>query len=212
MIGDGIRGKATHERILRLIPPFAVLVANTLTAAFLTEFTLLSGSATFWKVPVRYLRLTLNLTLPLLLLPVFCFMARGLITRRGKGLFGTQAQNLEISRVKTWIVRPFQGIGLSLLLAAKLLAVLQGYSSTPSASVALLPPGQFLIGRFFAVLGIGVLVSLVLTFVWALDDLGIRYSNDRTGEVRMVGKYLGVILPIVFSFYGLLNLLAGSPF
>jgi len=62
-----------------------VLVSNTLIAAFLTEFTFLSGVAALWKVPVRYLRLSLNLTLPLFLLPVFCLMVQGLINRREKG-------------------------------------------------------------------------------------------------------------------------------
>jgi hypothetical protein len=77
--------------------------------------------------------------------------------------------------------------------AAKLLAVLQGYSGTPLVSSVVLPPGQFLLGRFFAVLSIGILVSLLLSFVWALDDLGMRYRNGRTGEVRMVGKYAGAV-------------------
>ncbi len=196
----------------RLGPVFAVLVLNTLIAALLTEFTFLSGMAALWKVPVRYLRLSLYLTLPLFLLPVFCLLVQGLINRREKGLMGTQDRNLEVSQGKTWFLRPFQGIGLSLLLAAKLLEVLQGYSGAPLASSAVLPPGHFLLGRFFAVLGIGILVSLLLSFVWALDDLGVRFRNDRTGEVRMVGKYLGAILPIVFGFYGFIHILKDVPF
>lgn len=196
----------------RLWPVFAVLASNTLIAAFLTEFTFLSGANALWKVPVRYLRISLNLTLPLFLLPIFCLMVQRLINRREKGLMGTQDRNLNISQGKTWFLRPFQGIGLSLLLAAKLLAVLQGYSGMPLASSVVLPPGQFLLGRFFAVLSIGILVSLLLSFVWALDDLGIRYRNGRTGEVRMVGKYLGAVLPIVFGFYGFINILKDVPF
>jgi len=202
----------TMNIFFRLWPVLAVLVSNTLIAALLTEFTFLSGVAALWKVPVRYLRISLNLTLPLFLLPIFCLMAQGLINRRGKGLMGTQDRNLEISRGKTWLLRPFQGIGLSLLLASKLLVVLQDYSGTPLTASVVLPPGQFLLGRFFAVLSIGILVSLLLSFLWALDDLGIRYRNGRTGEVRMMGKYLGVILPIVFGFYGFINILKDVPF
>lgn len=196
----------------RLWPVFAVLISNTLIAAFLTEFTFLGGANALWEVPVRYLRISFNLTLPLFLLPIFCLMVQRLINRREKGLMGTQDRNLNISQGKTWFLRPFQGIGLSLLLAAKLLAVLQDYSGTPLVSSVVLPPGQFLLGRFFAVLSIGILVSLLLSFVWALDDLGIRYRNGRTGEVRMVGKYLGVILPIVFGFYGFINILKDVTF
>lgn len=206
-----IKGKSMNI-FFRLWPVWAVLVSNTLIAALLTEFTFLSWVAALWKVPVRYLRISLNLTLPLFLLPIFCLMLQGLINRREKGLIGTQDQNLEVSQGQTWFLRPLQGIGLSLLLAAKLLAVLQGYSGTPLASSVVLPPGQFLLSRFFAVLGLGILVSLLLSLVWALDDLGVRYRNGRTGEVRMVGKYLGAILPIAFGFYGFINILKDVPF
>ena len=198
--------------LLRIAPILAVLVLNTLIAAFLAEFTFLSGIDALWKVPVRYLRISLNLALPLFLLPVLCLVVQGLINRREKGLVGTQDGNLEISLTKTWLLRPFQGIGLSLLLATKLLTVLQGYAGLPLASSVLLPPGQLQLGRFFAVLSLGILVSLLLSLVWALDDLGIRYRNGRTGEVRMVGKYLGAILPIVFGFYGFINILKDVPF
>ena len=39
-----------------------------------------------------------------------------------------------------------------------------------------------------------------------VGDLGIRHYNKKTGEVRMIGKYLGALLPIVFGFYGLMGL------
>jgi hypothetical protein len=47
---------------------------------------------------------------------------------------------------------------------------------------------------------------LLLSFFWSLDDLGIRYYNKKTKEVRMIGKYLGLLLPIFFGFYGIISL------
>jgi hypothetical protein len=49
-------------------------------------------------------------------------------------------------------------------------------------------------------------VSLLLAFLWTLDDLGIRYYNKKTKEVRMIGKYVGLLLPIFFGFYGIITL------
>ncbi|HSR11916.1 MAG TPA: hypothetical protein VLS90_10785, partial [Thermodesulfobacteriota bacterium] len=40
-----------------------------------------------------------------------------------------------------------------------------------------------------------------------MDDLGIRHYNGKTREVRMIGKYLGLVLPIFFGFYGIVHLL-----
>uniref|UniRef100_A0A7V4G878 Uncharacterized protein n=1 Tax=Desulfobacca acetoxidans TaxID=60893 RepID=A0A7V4G878_9BACT len=172
----------------------------------------MSGPAAFWKVPRRCLRLSLNLTLPLLLLPMVCGLVPRLVNGREKGLSGTRDPHLEISGVKLWLLRPFQGIGLALLLAARLLVLLQDYAGAPLAASAVLPAGRFLLGRFLAVVSLGILVSLLPGLVWALDDMAVRYRNDRTGEVRMVGKYLGVILPVGFGFYGLFTILADLPF
>lgn len=195
-----------------LEPVLALLAFNICIAAFVTEFTFLSGVAAVWKAPLRYLRLALNLTLPLVFLPVCCRLLQALINRRGKGLIGAPDWHLSLSPVKVWMVRPFQGIGLSLLFASRLLAVLQGYAGTPVSATEVLPTGYFQFGRFLVVTGLGILVSLLLSLVWALDDMGVRYRNDRTGEVRLMGRYLGVILPIGFGFFGFFNILADVPF
>ena len=200
------------DKLLNLLfwlgPVLVLLALNTFIAAFVTEFTFHSGVAAVWKVPLRYLRLALNLTLPLVFLPVFCLLVQGLINRQGRGLIGTPDWPLAISPAKVWVVRPLQGIGLSLLFASKLLLVLQGYSGTPLSTTEVLPPGYFQWSRFLVVTSLGFLVSLLLSWVWALDDMMVRYRNDRTGEVRMVGRYLGVILPIGFGFFGFFTILA----
>uniref|UniRef100_A0A7C3Z1M8 Uncharacterized protein n=1 Tax=Desulfobacca acetoxidans TaxID=60893 RepID=A0A7C3Z1M8_9BACT len=193
-------------------PAWGLLVLGTGIAVFVTNFTFLSGVAPLWKAPLRFLRLALNLTLPLVFLPFCCRLLQGLINRRGRGLIGAPDVYLSLSPVKGWMVRPFQGIGLSLLFASRLLAVLQGYTGTPIRATEVLPTGYFQFGRFLVVTGLGILVSLLLSLAWALDDLGVRYRNDRTGEVRLMGRFLGVILPIGFGFYGFFNILANVPF
>jgi hypothetical protein len=54
--------------------------------------------------------------------------------------------------------------------------------------------------------GITVLVSLFLSGLWTMDDLGIRYFNREDYEIKMVGKYVGTLMPIVFGLYGTLSL------
>ena len=39
-----------------------------------------------------------------------------------------------------------------------------------------------------------------------MDDLGIRYFNRKDYEIKMVGKYVGTLMPIVFGLYGVLSL------
>jgi hypothetical protein len=115
-------------------------------------------------------------------------------------------QKLEIRPIKHWLFRPFQGIGIGLLFATKLLGVLQIVTgSTPTASI-FLPQGQFQLGRLLVVTGITILVSLLLSTLWTMDDLGIRYFNRKDYEIKMVGKYVGTLMPTVFGLYGVLSL------
>ena len=111
-----------------------------------------------------------------------------------------------IHPLKNWVIRPFQGIGLAMLLATKLLTFLEFYTGSKITVDTILPQGAFNPGRFISSIAIGVVVSLLLSFLWTLDDLGIRYYNRKTKEVRMIGKYVGLLLPIFFGFYGIISL------
>jgi len=92
------------------------------------------------------------------------------------------------------------------LIAAKFITVLQIYTGNTITAATILPSGQFSPARFLSVTAIAMVMSLLLSFLWTLDDLGIRYSNRKTGEVRMIGKYIGILLPIIFGFYGMFSL------
>jgi len=203
----------TNPRMLffgDLWPALLVLALNVLAAA-VAEFTFIAGPAALWKAPVRYLRLALTLVLPLFLLPPLGPAVRGLFSRGGRELLASGEQDTAVSPLKSFVIRPIQGIGISLLLGAKLVAFLQGYAAVPAGTAAVLPPPQFAPGRFLASTAIAVAVSLVLSLLWTLDDLGLRHRNERTGEIKMAGKYLGVLLPVLFGFSGFFSLLQSDP-
>ena len=115
-------------------------------------------------------------------------------------------RDLSLRPLKNWVLRPLQGIGLSMLIAAKLLSFLEIYKGNKVTLNTVLPPGHFNFERFLGATAIAIIVSLLLSFLWALDDLGVRYHNKKTQEVRMIGKYIGLLLPIFFGFYGIINL------
>ena len=188
-------------------PAIVVLLLTLLISAFFTEFTFITGLESFWKIFLRFFRLSLVLTLPLLLLPYICSIIPRLSNKRNWHLIHVKEDGDDkITTLKNWLVRPFQGIGLAMLVATKLITLLQIYTSAALNTSAILPPGQFNPGRFLGVTIIAVITSLLLSFLWTLDDLGIRYFNRKTGEIKMIGKYIGFLLPIVFGFYGIFSI------
>jgi hypothetical protein len=117
-----------------------------------------------------------------------------------------EKQDLEIHPVKHWLLRPFQGIGTGLLFGTKLLSVLQVMTGATATASLLIPTGQFQFGRFLIISGITIFVSLLLSTLWTLDDMGIRYFNRKNQEIKMIGKYAGTLMPILFGFYGVFSL------
>jgi hypothetical protein len=69
-----------------------------------------------------------------------------------------------------------------------------------------MPQGKFQPGRMLVITGITILVSLVLSTLWTFDDLGIRYFNRKDYEIKMIGKYVGTFMPIIFGLYGVFSL------
>ena len=199
-------------QIIRLFwPALLVLAANLVISAFIGKFTFIGGAEALWKVPFRYFRFSLILVVPLFLLPILSIFVGRLFTAGHRELIAATERTNSLSPLKTWIIRPFQGIGLSFLLGSKLLGVLQGYAVVAPGSAGVLPPSQFVYERMLISMAIAAIVALVLSLFWAMEDLSVRQQNKKTGEVRMIGKYLGVILPIVFGFTGYLSLLPDIP-
>jgi hypothetical protein len=187
----------------------AILILTISLSVFLGEFTFLKGSEAIYKGLLRFSRITVLLCLPLyLLLPIFGTLGRVVQRKNEAFLQVKEKQKLEIHPVKHWLIRPFQGIGIGLLFGIKLLSVLQVMTGATASASLLIPTGQFQLGRFLIVTGITIVISLLLSTLWTLDDMGIRYFNRKNHEIRMVGKYAGTLMPILFGFYGTLSFLS----
>ena len=202
-----LKHKTPTENIREMGPALAILLGTLIISTFITEFTFTFGLTAAWKTLLRFLRLSVVLALPLFLLPGICATVQGFFNRGNRQLVRVREdRDTAVHPLKNWVIRPFQGIGLGLLLATKLLTFLQLYGGTAVTAETILPPGQFHVGRFLSATAILIVVSLLLSFLWTLDDLGVRYYNRKTGEVRMIGKYVGLLLPIFFGFYGIFSL------
>jgi len=202
-----LKRKSLKGNLKEMGPALVILLTTLVISTFITEFTFNFGLKALWKTLFRFLRLSLLLTLPLFLLPGVCSGIEGFFNRGKRHLVQTQEdRDTAFHPLKTWVIRPFQGIGLAMLLATKLLTLLEIYTGNRITVEAILPKGAFDPGRFFGAMAIGVAVSILLSLLWTLDDLGIRHYNKKSGEVRMIGKYLGLLLPIFFGFYGILSL------
>ncbi len=159
------------------------------------------------KILLRFLRFSFILIVPVPLLPYACQLMQGLLNRRNLSLVQIR-EELHPGRVpwQIWLIRPFQGIGLAMLIATKRLALLQISTGTVIDSSTVLPPTQFYWERFLSATAVALLTSLLLSFLWSLADLGVRQHNRKTGEIKIIGKYLSALLPILFGFYGMFSL------
>jgi len=113
---------------------------------------------------------------------------------------------MEIPPIKQWLSRPFQGIGIGLLFATKLVGVLQIVAGSTATASLFLPKEQVQLVHLLIVSALTILVSIILSTLWTMDDLGIRYFNRKDYEIKMIGKYVGTLMPIVFGLYGLFSL------
>ena len=198
-----ICSKKSHRWSKEVSPAILILILTIFLSIFLGEFTFLKGSEAIYKGLLRFFRITLLLCLPLyLLFPIFRGLGRIVQRKEEAFLQVKEKQDLEIHPVKHWLLRPFQGIGIGLLFGMKLLAVLQVMTGTTATASLLTPIGQFQFGRFLIVSGITIVFSLLLSTLWTLDDMGIRYFNRKNHEIKMIGKYAGTLMPILFGFYG----------
>ena len=152
----------------------------------------------------RFAVATLALVLPIWSLPGFLALT-GKITRNHPclGQFVKTTTNIDrdLSKPIAWIVRPVQGMSVSLIFAERFLSFLES-SIAASYAALLLRLSLFVIG--------GALTSVFLSIVWTLDDLGIRIYNPKTGEVRMAGTSVGTVLPLITGAIGVAGLFHAS--
>lgn len=143
-------------------------------------------------IMIRFVLVTLTLLAPILILPNI--LPRVANAAKDEGPFGQLVRGTldpyqELSKLNAWVLRPLQGIGLSMIFAERLL----GFLEFIPARLAL-----FIIGS--------ALVSLLLSVVWALDDLGAKIYDRKTGEVYTVGSKIGIALPLITGAVGVSSL------
>jgi len=198
-----------HRWSKQIMPALVVLFVTIAFYFYFGDITFVKGwEEGIYKVFLRFFRFTLFLCLSLyLMVPIY----KLIIDKLGGRLFQMEVgQELQIHPFKHWFFRPFQGIGIGLLFETKLLTTLQlvtGVVTTP----LLFPPGHFQLGRLLVISAITMAVSLLLSILWTLDDMGIRYVNLKDQEVKKIGKYLGTLMPILFGFYGIFGLVSNFP-
>ena len=203
----------TRSKVYRFLkeisPALAVLFFAIFFFIYADNLPLIQGWEVILWALFRFFRLTLLLCLPLYVLSsIYRFVVDKI---RGKLLQIEKIQELHINPIKHWIFRPFQGIGIGLLFETKLLTALQVITGVTTKPFLLFPRSQFLPGRLLVISGITVVISLFLSILWTLDDVGIRYVNRKDQEIRMIGKYVGTLMPIIFGFYGIFSLSADFP-
>jgi len=195
------------KMVIEAWPALAVLFLTLVISVFFSEITFAVGMESVWKILLRFLRFSFILVIPIPLLPHVCGIMQGFLNRRNLHLIQIREERHPV-RIpwQIWLIRPFQGIGLAMLIATKLIVLVQISTSSATASSIALPPAQFNWGRFLSATAVAVTTSLLLSFLWSLDDLGIRQHNRKTGEIKIIGKYLSALLPILFGFYGMFSL------
>jgi hypothetical protein len=205
--GSGTLQNILKRTVIETWPALAVLFLTLVISVFFTEFTFAVGMESVWKILLRFLRFLFILVIPIPLLPHVCGLMQGLLNRRNLRLIQIQEERHH-DRIpwQIWFIRPLQGIGLAMLIATKLIVLVQISTNAAINSSVVLPPTQFHWGRFLSATAVAVTTSLLLSFLWSLDDLGIRQYNRKTGEIKIIGKYLSALLPILFGFYGMFSL------
>ncbi len=202
-------GKGFLRLSREISPALTVLFFSILFSYFFDGSTPITGRAVLFRALIRFIRFTLLLCLPLyILLPIYRFVVARM---RERLLLTGKRLEPSIHPLKCWFFRPLQGIGIGLLFETKLLAALQILTGVATQPFLFFSRGQFELGRMLVISGITVVISLLLSTLWTLDDVGIRYVNRKDQEIKMIGKYVGILMPILFGFYGIFSLIADYP-
>lgn len=141
---------------------------------------------------LRFALVTLIFVAPVFILPnLLAMVVKTAKNQTLLGQFVTTASDSyeELSMSTAWLIRPLQGIALSMIFAERLENLL-----------------EFLPARLVLFFLTSVLVSMFLSIVWALDDLGIKIYNERTGELYMAGRSIGTVLPLIAGAIGISSL------
>ncbi|MCS4538670.1 MAG: hypothetical protein HYY67_07430 [Thaumarchaeota archaeon] len=196
--------KVLPKWVFAISPSFLVLLITLVISLVIDASEGLFLAPAREHIPLRFLLITSILLAPILILHRLLAFVK-YAAEKQRTLVQLAIVNLDQSpnmgKVVGWVIRPLQGIGLSMIFAQRLLNLFE-YSGT-SVDI-LLRPFLFILSS--------MLVSILLCVVWALDDLGVRIYSSKSGEVRMAGNGVGTVLPVVFGALGVYNLFQSSSF
>ncbi len=178
------------KMVVLLSPALFILILTVIISYVTGHPRGLFLSRSIWGVLVRFVLVTLIFIAPVLILPRILTPIVNMANNGGPfGQFVRGVSCRELTLSDAWVLRPLQGIGLSMIFAERLINFL-----------------EFLPVRLvFFFIG-GAVVSLFLSVVWALDDLGVKIYNGRTCEVHMAGRSIGTILPLIGGAIGISSL------
>jgi hypothetical protein len=190
----------TLRTTVALSPALAVLIL-TLAISFVSGHPRdLFLTSSIRGIAARFAMSTLALVLPIWSLPWFIGLT-GKVAKNyswlGELARSTATINTELTKTVVWVLRPVQGISLSLIVAERFLTFPESSTGTLDRAI-LIRVSLFVVG--------GALTSVFLSLVWTLDDLGIRFYNVKTGEVHMAGNSIGTILPLITGAIGITSL------
>jgi len=189
-----------------LFPAFMVFLATVVISAVIANSSAIFLARSTFVIVLRFVLMTTILLIQLPLIPRLLSLIVNRVDAWKSSIWEfvrARSRNF-LARTtvpEIWILRPLQGIGLSMIFAERVLNIFE-ISERTSVTEALARPFLFTIG--------GILVALLLSTVWALDDLGIRLYFGKTGEVRMIGSIIGTTFPILFGVLGVYTLFENS--
>lgn len=201
--------KMTRPGFKEIIPVFLVVPLSVIFSIYSQGYSFYETWVFLYRYLFRFLRYAFFLCLPLYLLrPIYRFI---LEKGQGKLVQLKDPEAIVFRPVKHWFFRPFQGIGIGFLFATKLLALIQTFTGPLIGTNQPFVSGGFHLERMLLVTLVTIIISLLLSVLWTLDDMGIRYHNRRDQELKMIGKYVGTLMPLIFGLYGLFSLLIQYP-
>jgi len=183
---------------LAVLPAFLVL-ALTVTISLVTghpEYLFLAHST--GGILIRFAIVTPLLALPIVI--VSRLLTLTIRLERTSRFFGRFVRirahpHHEFTISEDLVLRPLQGIGLSMVFAERFLSFLEFSTGISYAAILVR-------STVFAFLMLNPLISLFLSYMWTFDDLGVRLYHQQTGETHMLGSGVGVILPLISGVIG----------
>jgi hypothetical protein len=142
---------------------------------------------------IRFVFVTACLLAPIAIMPWTLTLGDKVVKKLGQPVSDPKSIRIEHTKSSLWLLRPVQGIALSMILAERFLDIVW-YSTGP--------PSETLVRLMFFTTG-GILTSLFLSTVWSLDDLGVKIYNSKSGEVRTIGGSVGIIFPLLGATIGI---------